>query len=816
MKKSLVSEKKNISINNIYNMEENKEILKWYQQMKFVVGSGSMSFNDKTQKKTPPKWDLKEGTKKFSWQNDDDRLCLENKNFYYILTGAKSNITVIDIDDATKPENKKLIELMKDCKTIATTTKDHYHYYYKYNSDIKNVSSKKDKNGDSIYYLDTRNDGGIIYAPPTTYRKDNKTVRVNYSFLKKDNELQDVPKEVLDYLRTLSNGWYFKNQSMFIDSEEEEEIKNNTPKNDSISETNTEPKEVDTKYTKLLDILNIERWNTYDDWINIGMALKHINKDFFDIYNEYSKKAPKYKCIEEVQKMWNGFNQDLTKRIFTIKFIERLAKEDNIDKYNKWFEEYNEFKFDETNFFENLDQMSQSDWAKIYYSKNKDKYIVSKNKEWYEYNDYNILINQKGIPSSLLNSITDTLQEYIIKKRNQTTPTSIKNYDSVMKNIKKFYINLGSSNYVKCIINYLENLYINVDLDDLIDNNMNVLAFNNKLYDIELKVFRNINPDDYITKTTKTNAPENSNKEIKNKINQILLDIFNSQEQVDYWLKITGLSLFSNKYQSMYILTGRGGNGKGFLNNILEKCLGDYYYMASNTFLTEQIKDGKPNSTLANAKGRRYLSISEPNDNSMDSAFNVSFIKMITGNDTITTRDLNKSNISYKPQFTPFILCNDKPKVDKIDGGFERRVKIHPYPNQFCENPTKKNEKKIDINLSNCINKDFLDNFMTILIDVAVENIAKGSIEQTKENINQTKEYLYENNPVKNYIDQCLVKVNGKRIKFADLYTSYINKGFENITKTKFKSELIRNDLKVEKKSDIYVFDIEYKQEEEE
>jgi len=94
--------------------------------------------------------------------------------------------------------------------------------------------------------------------------------------------------------------------------------------------------------------------------------------------------------------------------------------------------------------------------------------------------------------------------------------------------------------------------------------NINLLAFEDKLYDFDKLQFRNIEPTDYITKTTKYNAPI-SNKEHREFIMKLLYSIFENDEMVEYWLTTTGLSLFSNKYESLYIYFGAGSNGKGML-----------------------------------------------------------------------------------------------------------------------------------------------------------------------------------------------------------------------------------------------------------
>ena len=528
---------------------------------------------------------------------------------------------------------------------------------------------------------------------------------------------------------------------------------------------------------------------------------------------EWSKKSKKFD-LDECNRQWSYFR--LKDKKLGLGSLCKMVKEDKKDLFKKWQVEYNET---DDCFNKKLQTMCHADWANIYYTKNKNKYIVSKTKDWYEYDKYNVLINQNGVPSSLLNDITDTLQAYLIEKRNNIMPvnddgTPNEYHNAIMALIKKNYVNLGSFTYGSGIIKYLEQLYMNLRLDDLIDANINVIAFDDMIFDIKLKDFRPIEANDFITKTTKTKAPK-IDEDLKDgymkKINKLLLSIFNTKEQVEYWLKITSLSLFTNKFESLYLLCGSGGNGKGVLSNILVKILGEYMYIANNTFLTEKIKGGQANSTLAKCRGVRYLLVSEPDDGSNDAEFNVEFIKQITGNDPITTRDLYKSNMTFYPQLTPFVQCNNKPRLGKIDGGIQRRLKIHNYPNKFVSNPTKENEKKIDTSLKTSMDDNFYSYFMLLLLETAKDNIDLKQIDQPKCNEDETNEYFMENDPVKNYIDMRLTYKKDARIKLRDAFDDFKNNFVCKMDMDRFKKELKRNDYKVDKKSGVIcIFDVEF------
>jgi P4 family phage/plasmid primase-like protien len=727
------------------------------------------------------------------------------KNLYLVYNEEETHKIYLDLD--LKKEGFKgewdfeflkadLLAKIKDTFhmnkiSIAESHKEDKVSFRVINNDFKmKISEMKD------YVIDnyTKN---IFYncIDPDVYKTNGK-IRLPYSSKDGQNRpLNIIQGKFNDFLTCICDKAeyksYTKKEEVKITKEDEEEDKD----------------EENTKIEELVSLLKKERGNDFKEWFVIGTALKDIDEDNDVLFNEFSKTRSNYKNAKDVKKHWKTF----PKSVNGIGTLVNMAKEDNNTELKKWMKKYDIKK--ETpklgDFWEKMDDMCHSDFAKMYKDLIPNKYIVSKNKDWYEYNQYNILINQNGIPSSLQNNITDVLQKHIIDNRNKILPDD-KQYDNVMRLAKKAYQNLGNCSYVKGIIQFLENMYLNIDLDDLIDANINVLAFNNKLYDIKIKGFRPIESKDYITKTTKIDAPTEENKEKMKEINDLLVSIFGKVELVDYWLKTTALSLFTNKFESLYILTGTGGNGKGLLSTILNKILGDYIYTASNTFLTEKIKGGQANSTLAKCKGIRYLLVSEPDDGSNESEFNVEFIKMITGGDTITTRDLYKSNFSFTPQFTPFVQCNKKPKLGKMDNGIKRRLKIHNFPFEFVETPIKAHQKQANTNLKSTMNKEFFDNFILLLLNTASNNIDLNKIEQPIEVINETADYFDSNNPVKQFIDSYLKVVNSKRIKITDLFDTYISSNAEKISKTRFRDDILHNGLKVEKhRGNYYVMDIE-------
>jgi P4 family phage/plasmid primase-like protien len=503
------------------------------------------------------------------------------------------------------------------------------------------------------------------------------------------------------------------------------------------------------------------------------------------------KKEVKDKLDLDVNFSSKDMNQDI---------LQALEDESNYlpeEEFKAWektkqeSEVYNPMEF--WNMISNLNQM---DIAKWYYDEHKHAYIYSDRTGWYEYNSYSVLV-PKGMeaPSSLLYSVSSSFQDLVIKQRNSLAiPKTLddkEEYDKKMKALTSAYNKVGQSGFSKGVLSYLTHLYHIENIDDKLDSKPSLLAFQDQVADLSICDFRPIQPDDYITKTCKRKAPTCQDVQKEEQAKALVYSVFEDDSVVEYWLATTALSLFGNRGESFFIHTGAGGNGKGLLSDVISKCIGDYFYTAENTFLTTPFKAGAPNPTLANAKGVRWLCISEPDDGK-DSKLNVDFIKTMTGKDTITTRALYKDNISYIPQFTPHMQCNNTPDLGKLDNGIKRRLKLIPYPLNFVEEHkiSKPNDRRINTNLKDELNRDdFLDAFTRLLLKYAyIYNAPGKSIPQPKQVEKGTAEYFDECNPIKAWVVTNLDFSNPNyREKASALLARFTQDTGTNMSAKKFK-----------------------------
>jgi len=263
--------------------------------------------------------------------------------------------------------------------------------------------------------------------------------------------------------------------------------------------------------------------------------------------------------------------------------------------------------------------------------------------------------------------------------------------------------------------------------------------------------------------------------------------------------------LFGNKFEKFYIHTGCGRNGKGVLFSLIENAFGNYVLNSSSEYLSGKIETGRPDATLAIARGKRFFIATEPstddNNKKTEIKFNVDLIKKLSGNDTIDARDLNqkgKDVISYKPHFTCFLQCNEIPNLGKLDAGIIDRLEIINYPFRFKENPDlERNEKQIDTTLKEKLEKiEYINAFIFILLDT-YENHTGLKINKPNMIKQSNEEYIESNDIVKKWLFSNYVITNNikERIKTSILLTDFNSKEHKTLTQSKFNNYLIIHNI---------------------
>lgn len=215
---------------------------------------------------------------------------------------------------------------------IVKTPSGGYHYYFNYKDEYFERINCKPSPG-----IDCQSNGKNIVYPGSTYMSckhankpedDGKKVHKcgcktnkikdclfrgkKYEWLKSPKEypIPDVPEQFLQYIIKPENTSkpFVSQSNILVDN-----------KDSSLIE-------------KLLNILKADRADEYNDWINIGFALKNANYNI-DIWKQWSATSPKFNS-DECDKIWNSIiPRDSNTKSVSLGTIHKFAKDDNKDLY---------------------------------------------------------------------------------------------------------------------------------------------------------------------------------------------------------------------------------------------------------------------------------------------------------------------------------------------------------------------------------------------------------------------------------------------------------------------------------------------------
>jgi len=558
--------------------------------------------------------------------------------------------------------------------------------------------------------------------------------------------------------------------------------------------------------SNLVKCLSTDRANNYKTWIELGWCLYNIkpNEDMLQIWIEFSKNGHSFK-EGECEKLWSR----MTKKNLTIGSLKYWAKTDNPDMYKSILDASIEKYIDMCIGSDG----AHYDVAKVIAVYMKDQLVYDKEEEkFYRVNTSNIWSKDKEFMSSLCGY--DICKLFIDRSMHFTK----KSFELEADDDKKQILNekskkclriaqqLKNTTFVGHLTTPLKGMLIEEDfITKKLDANINLLAFKNRVYDMEKCEMRPIEPTDYIQITTGYEYPNCIDEDIVQEVYNLIGSMFKTEEMFSYVLDVLTYIMYGkNKFQEFYIFTGIGSNGKSLLMKLIKQAFGDYAVNVNATTFTKESKGANETTEMYKCKGVRSVLSEEPSDNDQ---LITSRLKEWSGDGSITVRGLFKNPITFTPQFTMMFACNDIPKFSKVDGNATlRRTRIIEFPFRFCEKPIGADDKHIDIELGNKIEND--DRYKCAFMHILMQNWKKiknnTSMNTPTEVLQFSKQFIDSCNDVKVFIeqyyiiDQDLVNPEEDKISCRDLYIDFKFRTKSNMTETTFGNRL--NDLRIKKK----------------
>lgn len=686
------------------------------------------------------------------------------------------DLIVLDIDDKTLSTNwETMFPVLKT--VVSETTRKGKHYYFK-RTDLTDTYRIVDKakclliDGIKppfdIKTICSTGTGGIIICAPSPGKE---WVISPYS-----KEIQDIPENLLNYI----NGFYIGNS---ISNPKEEKISKKDQKEIRITKEFKDVSRFESdNIEELLNMLSESRINNYSDWMEVGFCLYNIgkiegdNEKYYNLFDKWSQKGTSYDKKKN-DKIWN--NIEFRKDGFNIGSLKRWANIDNEFEY-KLYKKKNLKGRLYTSIYNKMDlcfaEAFYYYFPNKYINVNKDDIYVFKKHYWKKEGDddlYNDLVIE--LPKEYL-KISEEIereieeievrikQKFINSKNGMDMDNSetieelnekIQTKALVIEEIRKAINCLCDTTKIEKIKKAILRKYTTTSLFDIksedfinqLNTKDNLLCFENGVYNLDTKKFREGKPDDLLTMSCKINYTSKRDPEVYDEIMKFLYEITDSEEMLEYLIKLCASFLHGYKAKEvMYFWNGNSRNGKGCISKLLKYSMGNYYKeLKPGIFCMTNNTGFAASPDLAEMEGRRVVMITEIKKGHK---LQVDDIKRMVGKDDISARGLFQNLRNFDSRFALVGQCNDYPELSKYEAEFCEKIEFLKFPYHFVPpnkfDPTKKNHKLMDLTIKHKFITDrrYAQQFMLILL----ENYVGTEYTVPQFVIDMSKEYLESNN----------------------------------------------------------------------
>lgn len=326
----------------------------------------------------------------------------------------------------------------------------------------------------------------------------------------------------------------------------------------------------------------------------------------------------------------------------------------------------------------------------------KDKYVCalpSRKSKWYYFNDVLGIWQEDKYSIKLKQDLNTTVKYEFMKVRENLILSGNFSDDNVKKirMLEKIELSLESNNFKNCVISELQCYCLDTNFLQKLDSKLNLIAFTNGVFDLDKKVFRKLEREDYLSMSVGYDYKEDVNIDVYNIVKSYWEQLHPNEIQRDYCVKMFAKQLYGNIGENkFYIHTGRQEsiiNAKTVFFEILKSSLGDYVDEVDIKFLTsKKYNYPEPLPGLNLLKNKRILFCKEQN---VKQKLNCKTLRSITKG---LSFDMiyNRENKYYyiMPQFKMHMIANDETSCKEIDERVRIRTKTIDYTSNCVDETT--------------------------------------------------------------------------------------------------------------------------------
>ena len=483
--------------------------------------------------------------------------------------------------------------------------------------------------------------------------------------------------------------------------------------------------------------LSADRYNSHDERTNVGHCLKNIHPDLSDVWYEFCAQRAdgKYDPREAMGK-WMGFNFRNDGAKLGVGSLRHWSRTDNLDGYIEIEKGNIDRLLDEA-----TDTQTEHDMAQVVHAKFRDEFKCARfsASAWYWFAGHTWRETDKGVSLQCRLS-SDVFRDFLRKENeigNMMTadgfpqcpegkhdPASCDFCKAEKKKHAYAHMRkqLRMTRFKENVMKECRELFLDEEFATKVDENKNLIAFANGVFDTLTFEFRDGKPEDYISFCTNLEFNPNQPHDAYScwaELNKFLHDVLPDPTVREYFLAYLATSLSgNNEAQKFHILTGTGSNGKSMLMNLMSTAMGDYACKAPISLLTQARAESKAAAPeLVRMKGRRFVTMQEPDE---QVPLNTGLMKELASSEKITARDLyagSKQMLEFDLQARFNLACNEKPNINTQDGGTWRRLVVINFVSKFVADPKLSHEKPIDESIvQKSQSKEWAEAFLSYLV----------------------------------------------------------------------------------------------------
>ena len=506
----------------------------------------------------------------------------------------------------------------------------------------------------------------------------------------------------------------------------------------------------------LVGILDVARVECYNDWVRLGWCLRNIDHRLLEAWVEISQRSSKY--VEgECPRLW----QSMRVGGLGIGTLHMWARQDNPERYREIL------RVDLARLIRGSLSATHYDVARVVHHLYRYEFACAniRHRLWYEFRDHRW--RECDSAYALRRRISnDVFREYVVAKQQlaqRATGTDDEAEQKELlqqsKKLADIALKLKVTAFKDNVVKECCELFYRESFEDLLDSDVNLLGFENGVYDLAAHEFREGRPDDHISFTTGINFVLHADDHPTVQQVARFWETVLPQPDIREYVLLTLASCLSGhiREERFHIWTGSGSNGKSLSVSLFEKTLGQYCCKFPVTLLTQKrAASSSATPEIARAKGRRFAVLQEPSE---DERLNVGQLKELSGGDTVQTRELFKAPCEWRPQFKLFLLCNQLPHVPSDDGGTWRRIRVVEFGSKFVENPCpeRPNEFPIDMDLGTKI-EGWRECFMSMLVGYHKRYVT-GKLSEPPAVMKCTLDYQRTNDHLADFVECCIERI---------------------------------------------------------